>query len=67
MEAGSGGGRFLSVAQVAKRLGVAPRTVYRLIEREYLPAVRFPGCRIVKVRQEDFEAYLRAAGPRSDG
>jgi excisionase family DNA binding protein len=49
-------GRVLSVAEVAKRLGVAEKTVRRKIDKGELPAVRFGN--LVRVGERDLAAYV---------
>ena len=53
---------FVTVPQVARDLGVAPATVYRLIDRGQLPAVEFgTGERrgkLVRVRAADLDRFI---------
>jgi excisionase family DNA binding protein len=57
------GERVLSVAEVAKRLGVAEKTVRRKIDKGELPAVRFGN--LVRVGERDLAAYVHR--PRLKG
>jgi excisionase family DNA binding protein len=47
---------LLTVDEVAERLGVASRTVWRWIDDGTLPAYRL-GARLVRVREEDVETF----------
>ena len=49
-------GRFLTVAEVARRLRVSNMTVYRLVKSGQLPAVRVG--RGYRIREEDVRRYL---------
>ena len=49
---------FLTVEQIADQLAVSRMTIYRLVERGELPAHRIG--RSIRVREKDFDAYLRA-------
>jgi excisionase family DNA binding protein len=51
-------GRFLTVAEVARRLRVSNMTVYRLINSGQLPAVRVG--RGYRIRADDVDKYLKA-------
>lgn len=56
--------RYVTVREMARRMGVSRMTVYRLIHGGVLPAARF-GQRLIRVREHDFQAYLDgAAGER---
>lgn len=48
--------RALNAAEVARRLGVADKTVYRWIDQGRIPAHRIGGRVLIAVR--DFEALL---------
>lgn len=52
------------VDEVAHILAVHPRTVYRMIEKEELPAVRVR--RAVRIRREDLEQLLVVREESSD-
>jgi excisionase family DNA binding protein len=56
------GERFLSVAEVAKRLGVSEKTVRRKIETGDLTAHRVG--KLIRVREHVLTAYLAQAGRR---
>lgn len=51
---------FLSVAAVARRLGVAPQTVRNLVDRKELPAIRV-GCKRM-VSEAGLEVFIRQGG-----
>ena len=51
-----GPARFLTVAEVADLLRVSSMTVYRLIKKGELPAVRIG--RSYRLREDDVDAYL---------
>lgn len=55
---------FLSVADVAEVLYVSKMTVYRLVERGELPALKI-NKRTYRIRQEDLDAYIAANMTRS--
>lgn len=46
---------MLTVEEVAKKLRVNPRTVYRAIEKKQLPAIRIG--RLLRVSIEAFKTY----------
>jgi len=50
---------WLSVPDVATRLGLVPKTIYRMIDRGELQASRHG--RVIRIRGEDLEAYEAAA------
>ena len=50
--------RWLSTAAAAKRLGVTPRTLYRFIDTDALPAYRFG--RVIRLKQADVDAFIEA-------
>lgn len=50
--------RFVTVAEVAKRLRVSNMTVYRLVKSGQLPAVRVG--RGYRIPEADLERYLEA-------
>ncbi len=52
---------LLTVAEVARRLGVTPHTVYRWIATGRLPAIRFSR-KVIRVRKSDLEALRPASG-----
>jgi len=47
---------WLSTAAAAKRLGVTPRTLYRFIDGDDLPAYRFG--RVIRLKKSDVDAYI---------
>ena len=49
-------GELLNVADVARCLGITKLTVYRLVERQILPAYRF--CRHIRFKPEDVQWCL---------
>lgn len=57
---------WLSVSQVADRLGLCMKTVYMMIRRKELPAV-WVGPRHLRVRPEDLAAWEAAGGARPRG
>lgn len=60
---------LLTVAEVADRLRVSTMTVYRLIQRDELPALRIG--RSYRIESSELEAYLsgqvRGTAERADG
>ena len=52
-------GRWIDVFQAARRLGVSPSTVRRRIEEGVLPAVRYLGSHMLRIRPEDLDEYIR--------
>ncbi len=50
------GGRFLTVAEVARQLRVSNMTVYRIIKSGHLGAVRVG--RGYRIREDDLRRYL---------
>ena len=62
-----GGGSWLTVSMIARRLAVSERFIYKLIETKELPAVRLH--RAVRVPEDAFERWLadkEAAAKDSD-
>lgn len=55
---------LLTVAEVAEQLRVSTMTVYRLIQREELQALRIG--RSYRIEQDALGAYLRAGEVRDD-
>lgn len=53
---GRGVADLLTVAEVAEELRVSTMTVYRLIQRDELPALRIG--RSYRIERQDLEAYL---------
>jgi excisionase family DNA binding protein len=50
--------QWLSTAAAAKRLGVTPRTLYRFIDADDLPAYRFG--RVIRLKQTDVDSFIEA-------
>lgn len=48
--------RLLKVAEVAERLNVDPRTVYRYIAQGHFRTVKFGGCR--RILESSFEDFI---------
>jgi excisionase family DNA binding protein len=58
---------LLTVAEVAQLLRFRPVTVYRLVARGALPALRVSNA--IRIRREDLEVYIRggtACGRQAD-
>jgi excisionase family DNA binding protein len=51
---------LLTVEEVAGRLNVTERTVYNLIDRRKLPAVKLPGTRSRRIQEDDVVALIEA-------
>jgi excisionase family DNA binding protein len=49
----------LTIPEVAAQLQISPKTAYQLARSGSLPTVRL-GPRLLRVRQETLDAYLRA-------
>jgi excisionase family DNA binding protein len=58
--------RGLSVKAAAAYVGVSVRDLWRRVERDELPVVRWPGCRRVVFDRQDLDALFSSAfkGPR---
>ena len=52
-------GRWLSMAQAADRLGVAPRTVRRMVARGLLTGYRVGDTRLLRVDRHEVDQCLR--------
>lgn len=50
--------RWLSTAEAAKRLGITPRTLYRMIDGGQLPAYRFG--RVIRLQEQEVDAFVQA-------
>lgn len=48
--------RWLGTSEAAERLGVVPRTLYRLIDEGQIPAYRMG--RVFRVKESDLDAFL---------
>ena len=53
--------QLLTVVQVAKMLGMTPRTIYRLQRSGEIPASIRIGPRAARWRQSDLEAFLNGS------
>lgn len=51
--------RWLSTAEASKRLGITPRTLYRLIDGGQLPAYRFG--RVIRLQEAEVDAFIQAS------
>ncbi len=49
---------WLSTKEAAERLGLVPRTLYRLIDEGMVPAYRFG--RVIRLSQSDVDAYIES-------
>lgn len=56
---------MLTLKEVARYLHVVPLTVYRMIDRGDLPAVKVG--RVWRFRKEDLQAYLNRSASRPRG
>lgn len=54
-------GRWLTVAEAAKRFGVSGRTIYRLVEMRTIPFHRLPGTGAVRFSPEDIAEIEKAS------
>ncbi len=50
--------RWLSTAEAARRLGITPRTLYRLIDEGQLPAYRFG--RVIRLKEQEVDTFVEA-------
>lgn len=48
-----------STAEAARRLGITPRTLYRLVDEGQLPAYKFG--RVIRLREVDLETFISAS------
>ena len=55
--------RIFTMEEAARVLAVERSTVYKLVKRGVLRAVRVPGIASMRIRSEDIDAYLRGAVP----
>lgn len=55
--------RIFTPEEAARVLAITRPTVYKLIRRGVLRAVRVPGISGMRIRSEDIDAYLRNAVP----
>lgn len=47
---------WLSTAKAAARLGITPRTLYRLVDEGQLPAYRMG--RVIRLKQAEVDAFI---------
>lgn len=47
---------MLTVEEVAERLKVTPRTIYRWIDEDKLKALKIEG--IVRIKEEDYQEFI---------
>lgn len=50
--------RWLGTTEAAERLGVVPRTLYRMIDEGSIPAYKMG--RVIRLKQSDLDDYLEA-------
>lgn len=50
--------RWLGTTEAAEFLGVVPRTLYRMIDENLVPAYRMG--RVIRLKAEDLDAYLES-------
>lgn len=50
---------WYSSTEAAQRLGITPRTLYRLIDRRELPGYRIG--RVIRIKREDVDAFIEHA------
>lgn len=50
---------WIGTATASERLGLAPRTIYRLIDTGELPAFRFG--RVIRLRSADIDRFIEAS------
>ena len=48
--------RWLGTTEAAERLGVVPRTLYRMIDEGAIPAYKMG--RVIRVKESDLDAFL---------
>jgi excisionase family DNA binding protein len=48
--------RWLGTTEAAERLGVVPRTLYRMIDEGLVPAYKMG--RVIRVKESDLDAFL---------
>lgn len=49
---------WLGTTEAAERLGVVPRTLYRMIDEGQVPAYKMG--RVIRLKESDLDAYLEA-------
>lgn len=52
------GDEWLSTKAAARRLGITPRTLYRLVDEEGLPAYRFG--RVIRLRAGEVDEWVKS-------
>jgi excisionase family DNA binding protein len=50
---------WLSTKEAARRLGITPRTLYRLIDEGQIPAYKFG--RVIRLQQGEVDDFIRGA------
>lgn len=50
---------WLSTREAARRLGITPRTLYRLIDNAQIPAYKFG--RVIRLQESEVEAFIEQA------
>jgi excisionase family DNA binding protein len=50
---------WLGTAEAAERLGVVPRTLYRMLDQGELPCYRMG--RVLRIKQSDLDAFIESA------
>ena len=50
---------WLSTKEAARRLGITPRTLYRLIDEGQIPAYKFG--RVIRLQQAEVDEFIAAA------
>ena len=50
---------WLGTAEAARRLGITPRTLYRLIDEGQLPAYKLG--RVIRLQESDVDAFIAAS------
>ena len=50
---------WLSTSEAARRLGITPRTLYRLIDEGQLPAYKFG--RVIRLKESELEEFIESS------
>lgn len=53
--------RLLTLRQASEISGIPVRSLHDMVERRVIPAVRFPGSRMVRIERADLEGAIAAA------
>lgn len=53
------GTTWLSTAEASRRLGINPRTLYRLVDEGQLAAYKFG--RVIRLKEEDVDGFIEAS------